>query len=149
MYWIFKQKFKIELLVTPVAIKSLYVTSSQVQGKLLYPLEHKLTQNVNAQLNSIFLFSTIIITELHLLPVSDVGKCQTLALNFDGWPFSTTVTRYFRPKLGHSNERVYCKPIDRRLKTLPNERSGSFLRPTTPESFSRISSAVFWIKRKH
>ena len=95
---------------------------SQVQGKLLHPLKHKLAQNVQVWLYFTFLFSSIMIpgllsaclnTELHLLPVSE-------ALNFGGWPFSITVTRYFKPKSGHSNERVYRKSIDRILKTLHN-----------------------------
>ena len=148
------------MLVTPVAIEK-YLTPSQVQGKLLYPLKHKLARNVNVQLHSTFLFSYIIITqllsacmktELHLLPISEMGKFHILALNFGGWPFSITVTGYFRPKPDHSNERIYCKLIDKRLKTLPNEGSRSFLRLTTPELwkfFSRTNFAVFWIKRKH
>ena len=148
------------MLVTPVAIEK-YLTPSQVQGKLLYPLKHKLAQNVNVQLHSTFLFSYIIITqllsacmktELHLLPISEMGKFHILALNFGGWPFSITVTGYFRPKPDHSNERIYRKLIDKRLKTLPNEGSCSFLRLTTPELwkfFSRTNFAVFWIKRKH
>ena len=148
------------MLVTPVAIEK-YLTPSQVQGKLLYPLKHKLAQNVNVQLHSTFLFSYIIITqslsacmktELHLLPISEMGKFHILALNFGGWPFSITVTGYFRPKPDHSNERIYRKLIDKRLKTLPNEGSRSFLRLTTPELwkfFSRTNFAVFWIKRKH
>ena len=61
-----------------------------------------------------------LITELHLLPVSEMGKFHPLALNFGGRPFSMTVMRYFRSKSDHSKERVYRKPIDRRLKTLPN-----------------------------
>ena len=135
-------KNRIEVLVTPVPIESLCLTPSQVQVKLLYPLKHKLTQNVHAQLYSTFLFSYIIITqllspclknELHLLSVSEIGKFNILALNFGGWPFSITVTRFFRPKSDHSNEKVYLKPIDRRLKKLPNEGSDSFLRLTTPE----------------
>ena len=148
------------MLVTPVAIEK-YLTPSQVQGKLLYSLKHKLAQNVNVQLHSTFLFSYIIITqllsaciktELHLLPISEMGKFHILALNFGGWPFSITVTGYFRPKPDHSNERIYRKLIDKRLKTLPNEGSRSFLRLTTPELwkfFSRTNFAVFWIKRKH
>ena len=148
------------MLVTPVAIEK-YLTPSQVQGKLLYPLKHKLAQNVNVQLHSTFLFSYIIIaqllsacmkTELRLLPISEMGKFHILALNFGGWPFSITVTGYFRPKPDHSNERIYRKLIDKRLKTLPNEGSRSFLRLTTPELwkfFSRTNFAVFWIKRKH
>ena len=43
------------------------------------------------------------------------------------------VTRRFRPKSGHLSDRVYCKLIDRTLKTLFIEASGSFLRPTIPE----------------
>ena len=119
-------------------------------------MKHTLAQNVYAQLYSTFLSSSIIITqllslclktELHLLPVSEMGTFHTLALNFWG----ITVTRYFRPKSGHSNERVNRKAIDGRLKTLRNEVSGSFLRLIKPElwSFSKTSSAVFWIKRKY
>ena len=29
------------------------------------------------------------------------------------------VTRNFRPKPGHLNEKVYCKAIDRKLSTIP------------------------------
>ena len=47
-------------------------------------------------------------------------KFHPLALNFGGWSFSMTVTSYFRSKSDHSKERGYRKPIDRRLKTLPN-----------------------------
>ena len=36
-----------------------------------------------------------------------MGKFHTLAMNFGGSPFRITVTRYFRPKSDHSNERVY------------------------------------------
>ena len=81
-----------EVLVTSVAIKSLYyLIPSRVQGKLLYPLKHKLAQN--AHLYSTLFFSSVIITqllstcletELHLLPVSGMGKFHTLALNFGG-----------------------------------------------------------------
>ena len=83
-----------ELLVAPVAIESLqYVTPSQFQGKLLHPLKHKLAQNVHAQLYFIFLSGSTIITqlllpcleiELHLLPVSEMGKFHTLALYIGG-----------------------------------------------------------------
>ena len=48
--------------------------------------------------------------------------------------FGMPVSMYSSPKLGHSNERVYCEPIDRRLKTLLNEESVSFLRQTTLET---------------
>ena len=41
--------------------------------------------------------------------------------------------RYFRSKLIHWNNRVYCTPIDRTLKKQFNEGSHSFLRPTVPE----------------
>ena len=32
--------------------------------------------------------------------------------------FVTFVTRHFRPKSGHLNERVHCKPVDRTLRTI-------------------------------
>ena len=59
--------------------------------------------------------------------------------------------RCFRSKLGHSNEKVYLKLIDRRLKILLKEGLHSFLRPTTSElrQFFRTSLAAFLIKRKH
>ena len=109
------KKEKIEVAVTPVAIKNLYyLIPSRVQGKLLYPLKHKLAQN--AHLYSTLSFSSVIITqllstclktELHLLPVSGIGKFHTLALNFGGWAFSITVRKYFRSNSDHSNERIY------------------------------------------
>ena len=61
--------------------------------KLLYTLTQKLGQNVHAQLWSTFLFSSIAIsqfllaclkTELHVLPVSEMGRFHILALNFGG-----------------------------------------------------------------
>ena len=59
--------------------------------------------------------------------------------------------RCFRSKLGHSNEKVYLKLIDRRLKMLLKEGLHSFLRPTTSElrQFFRTSLAGFLIKGKH
>ena len=48
------------------------------------------------------------------------------SVEFGGWPFSMTVTRYFRPKSDHSNERVYREPIEKRLKKLPNEGRTAF-----------------------
>ena len=131
------------MVVIPVAIDSLlYLTPSLAKGKFLCSLKPWLAQKVHAKVDSIFLFSSITITQLlsaylksklHLLPVSEMGTFHTLALNFGGWPFRITVTRYLRPKSVHSNERVYREPIDRRLKTLLKEGSGSFLRPITPE----------------
>ena len=59
-------------------------------------------------------------------------SCSTLALNFKDWPFGVIVTRHFRPKSGHLNDRLYCKSIDRTLKMLFIEGSGKFLRPTIP-----------------
>ena len=38
------------------------------------------------------------------------------------------------PKSGHLNERVYCKSINRILKMLFVEGSGSFLQPTILKS---------------
>ena len=57
---------------------------------------------------------------------------STLALNFKDWPFGVIVTHHFRPKSGHLNDRLYYKSINRTLKMLFIEGSGSFLRQTIP-----------------
>ena len=78
------------------------------------------------------LLSTSLKSELQFLSASEMRKLQALALNFKDRPFGVIVTRHFRPKLGHLNERVYCKLIDRTSKMLFIKESGSFLRPTSP-----------------
>ena len=96
------------------------------------------------ELHSVFLFCSIIITQL--LSISSKSELQfasfihTLALNFKDWTFGVIVTRHFRPKSGLLNEIVYCKPIDRTLKMLFIERSGSFLRPTISELLKLLVS---------
>ena len=45
-----------------------------------------------------------------------MGILHSLNLIARDLTFGITATRSFRPKLGHSNERVYCKPIPRALK---------------------------------
>ena len=81
--------------------------------------------------------STSLKSELQFLPelqpVSKMGKLHTQALNFKDWPFGVIVTRHFRSKLSHLNERVYCKLIGRTSKMLFIKESGSFLRPISPE----------------
>ena len=72
-------------------------------------------------------------SELHLLFVWEIWNFHTRASNFGSWSFDTTVRRHFKPKSGHSNEREYCKSIDRRLKRSFKEGLGSFIQPTTPE----------------
>ena len=57
-----------------------------------------------------------------------------LTLNLKDWPFGVFVTWQFMPKSGHLNERVYCKSINRILKMLFVEGSGSFLQPTILKS---------------
>ena len=79
-----------------------------------------------------------------LIPVSEMEKLHTLALNFGGWHFSITVKRYFSRKSDHSNEGVCRKPIDRGLNMLPNEGSGHFLQLTTPELWK-----FFWSQLCH
>ena len=77
------------------------------------------------------LFSSIIITQLP--SAGTLTACfrnrKILYTNFE--LFGMTVSMYFRSKLGHSNERVYCEPIDRGLKAIFNEESVSFIRPET------------------
>ena len=60
----------------------------------MYLLKHKLAQNVYVQLYSIFLFGSVILsqlllvcrlkTEFHLLPVSETGTFNTPVLSFGG-----------------------------------------------------------------
>ena len=86
------QKFVIQ-----AAIESLLChIPTQAKGKFLYPLQ--LAQRVHAQLYSTFLFISIIIiqllsaclkSELHVLPVSEMGKIHTLQ----------PVTKYLRLNL--------------------------------------------------
>ena len=117
--------FKKIVCVILFAIESLlYLTPSQAKGKFLYPLKHQLVKKVHAQLNSTFLFISIIITKL-------LSACQiTLTVCFRNWKISYTNIEFwwltFSLKSGHSNERVCCKPISRKLKTLLIEGSGSF-----------------------
>ena len=66
---------------------------------------------------------------------------HTLALNFKDWPFGVIVTRHFRPKLGHLNESVYFKPLNRTLKMLFIEGSDSFPWAMIPELWKLL---VFW-----
>ena len=53
------------------------------------------------------------------MPVSEMGKFHTLALNVKDWLSVVIVTRHFRLKSGHLNERVYGKSTDRTLPTIP------------------------------
>ena len=91
------------------------------------------------ELHSVFLFCSIIITQL--LSISSKSELQfasfihTLALNFKDWTFGVIVTRHFRPKSGLLNE-----IIDRTLKMLLIERSGSVLRPTISELLKLLVS---------
>ena len=78
-------RFKKKVLIIPVAIESLFGvrTPPQAEGKFLYHFKPYLAQKVHDQLYFTFLFSSIIVTqllsaclkkELHLLPVSEMGK---------------------------------------------------------------------------
>ena len=102
---------------------------------------------------NLFLFCSVVIiqlrslslkSELQFLFASEMGKIlySTLTLNFKDWPFGMVIIPNFRPKPGHLNDRVYCKPIDRTLKMLFSERSDSFLRPTIV-----VEVSGFWIKK--
>ena len=66
-YWrfFFLKKKKVEVLVIPVAIECLlYLIPSHVKGKFMYFLKDYLVQKLHAQLHSISLSSSIIITKL-------------------------------------------------------------------------------------
>ena len=77
---------------------------------------------------------------INLRPLFCVRKLFSCTWNFSYTSFCgicglfiLCLNRYFRSKLVHWNESVYCIPIDRALKVRFNEGSGSFLRLTIPE----------------
>ena len=96
---------------------------------------------VHAQLYSICLFSSMLTPllstglriELQLLFNSEMGISHALTLTVGGCPFVITVTKHFRPNPGHSNERLFYKPIDRALEIQFQKGSLSFLQSNTPE----------------
>ena len=53
----------------------------------------------------------------------------------------TFICKHFSAMLFHEDERVYCTPINRALKTQFNEGSAKFLRP------ARINCVVFWTNK--
>ena len=130
-----------ELLTILVAIeKLLYPAPYKAKCTFVYPLKPLANQKVYAQLYSTFLFTSTIITpkiasglrsDFPLSSISEMGIFHTLSLTVGDWPFS--ITGYFRPKLGHLNERVSYKPIERTLKRQFKEGWGSSLRPTFPK----------------
>ena len=58
------------------------------------------------------LLSASLKSELKFLSLLEKGKFHTQYLNFKDWTFGLIVTRDFRPKSGHLNERVSFKPIN-------------------------------------
>ena len=70
---------------------------------------------------------------------------STLALNFKDWPFGIIVTRHFRPKSGHLNDRVYCKPIEQlTLKNVTQWEVGQ-LSMTNHSWVMEVTG--FWVKK--
>lgn len=134
---------KIKVLFIPVAIEGLsYLTPSETKVKFLYLLKHLLAKKVNAKLYSNFLFGSIKITQFlspwlknelitYLLLDSKMRKLHTLALDFVGWPFGISITRHFRPKPSHSNDRIYRKP-KQKIENVTQWRVRQ-LSTTTPE----------------
>ena len=111
-------------------------------------------QKVHAQQHSFFLCSIIITellstslkSELQFLPVSEMGKFHTLVLNFKDWPFAVIARRHFRPKLGHLNEGVYCKLINRNQKCYSLRNRAAFYDQPV------LSYGSYWVldkKEKH
>ena len=76
-----------------------------------------------------------------------MGKFHALVFNYGDLTFNITVSRYFRPNSGHSDERVYRKPIDRRLRT--GQGVEQFSRTNHFRVMEVLSPAVFWIRSKH
>ena len=135
----------------PLQLKAYYI--------LLHPMQKVIfctSWNTNwfKNLSSrIFLFSSIIITKF-------LSACQVaLTACFRKWKISYTSFEFWwptcnGPKSGHSNERIYRKPVDKRLKTLKRYSTRDRVASCDQQllsygSFSRTSSATFLIKRKH
>ena len=125
-------KKKIDILITTVAIKRNILLHPKKPWNLLKPW---LAPNVHANCTLYFFSvpSTSLKSELQFLIVSEMGIFHIIALNFKEWPFCVILTRHFRSKSGHFNEKAYCKPIDRTLKMFFIKGSDSFLRPIFPE----------------
>ena len=70
---------------------------------------------------------------MQLFSISEIGILHKQILTIGGRPFSITVTRHFRPKSDHSNERIYCKPIDRETKNTIQGAVAGFLSSPIPE----------------
>ena len=82
--------------------------------------------------------STSLKRELQFLSVSEMGIFYTLALNLKDWPFGIIASRHFRLISGYLNE-LYCKTIDKTLKTLLSEGSSSILRSMIPELWTLLA----------
>ena len=70
---------------------------------------------------------------MQLFSISEIGILHKQILTIGDRPFSITVTRHFRPKSDHSNERIYCKPIDRETKNTIQGAVAGFLSSPIPE----------------
>ena len=69
-------------------INSYYLTPSHAKAKLLYPLKHQLIQKAHAQLYSLFLLSSVMITKL-------LSACQVaLTACFRNWKISYNSLSY-------------------------------------------------------
>ena len=68
-----------------------------------------------------------------LFTISEIGILHKQILTIGAWPLSITVTRHFRPKSDDSNERIYCKQIDREIKNTIQGAVAGFLTSTIPE----------------
>ena len=118
-------------------LKLITLTPYQNKGKFLYHLKPWLDQKVHALLTLNLLFIFIIITQwLSVVNYNycfSTGKIMQQPLTFGDWHF--VLTRLFRPRSGHLNENIYCKPINRFLNVIMLfiKRLDRFLQPTTPK----------------
>ena len=123
----------VEVLVILTAIESLFfLTPSHAKGKISVPLE----MYPHAQPYPTFLPTCPAALYLSFQFNNNNYTFQVaLTACFRNWEISYTSIEFcwlicnevLRPKIGHSNERIYRKPIDKRVKALLNEGSSSFL----------------------
>ena len=134
------------MFIIPVTIESLLNVTPSVPPETLTGSKNTCATVLYLSLqihNNTQLHSADLKSELHLLPVSKMGKFHSLVFGFSDCPFSITVTMHFRPNRGHSNERLDYKCYSSR------GRIAFYNQPLMNYGNFSLTSFIFWIKRKH
>ena len=98
-----------------------------------------LEKSIKISLNLLDWNTTNIVKDILIFPAEDMQKNKAWSsksadtANSSNLEKKIIVTQHFRPKSTLLNDKEYCKPIDRTLEMLFNERSGSVLWLNIPE----------------